>query len=102
VRRNEDLQACIDQSGPYTPRFNRTLEFGASGGPVGQPQGLQVGGKSFDRLNLTVHIGAGIASGSQVVLLYKGYLLMLVFTAPEDVSRDKLAQTIQSVHFSEK
>jgi hypothetical protein len=49
-----------------------------------------------------MRIGTDMASGSQVVLLDNGYLLRFVFTTPDDASRDKLVETMQSVHFFEK
>ncbi len=68
---------------------------------MGPPEELQVGGKKFWRLNLTIKVGSATTSVSEIAIVEKGYLLLFVFTAQDADGRDDLVKTMQSLHFTE-
>jgi tetratricopeptide (TPR) repeat protein len=69
--------------------------------PVGKPEQLQVGGRTFWKLNMSTKVGSTVVSGAQIVAIQKGYLLMFMVASPDAASRDDLVGAVQSVHFFE-
>jgi TonB family protein len=92
VKTGEDfVKALVERY----PQGSAVLQF------AGQPEEVKVDGRSFWKVNATVHVNGAVAYSAELATLEKDYLLLFVFSSSDAAGLEEGLKSFESLHFAD-